>query len=337
MSLQVMPSPSDDVYWALGQALKSSIPPERLITDPLRLLAYGTDASLYRLIPKIVVKAESEQEVQGVLPSAAPSRAGDLPGGGHQPVRPGHHRLGAAGPGRRLDRHRIEDNGAHDSPAAGGHRGPCQPPPGPAARKIGPDPASIDTCKIGGIAANNASGMCCGTHETATRRVESMRIILADGTLSTPAIRPAAPPSAEPWRSVGQLGRAGRRAAGQPAAGRARAPEIPHQEHHRLQPECPGRFRRSDRYPAAPADRFGRDPGLHLRDRLSHRRRSAAKGQRTGLFPDIGEACRAVPLLKKTPVAAVEMLDTRRPCGRSRTSPACRPRISARPTGRPPC
>ena len=28
------------------------------------------------------------------------------------------------------------------------------------------------------------------------------------------------------------------------------------------------------------------------------------------VFPDIGEACRAVPLLKKTPVAAVELLDT---------------------------
>ena len=30
-------------------------------------------------------------------------------------------------------------------------------------RKIGPDPASINACKIGGIAANNAAGMCCGT------------------------------------------------------------------------------------------------------------------------------------------------------------------------------
>ncbi|MCC5859598.1 MAG: FAD-binding oxidoreductase [Ectothiorhodospiraceae bacterium] len=29
--------------------------------------------------------------------------------------------------------------------------------------KIGPDPASIDSCMVGGIAANNAFGMCCGT------------------------------------------------------------------------------------------------------------------------------------------------------------------------------
>src|SRR6202000_264508 len=32
----------------------------------------------------------------------------------------------------------------------------------PYGRKIGPDPASIDACKIGGIVNNNSSGMCCG-------------------------------------------------------------------------------------------------------------------------------------------------------------------------------
>ncbi len=31
--------------------------------------------------------------------------------------------------------------------------------------KIGPDPASIDSCMIGGIVANNASGMCCGVKQ----------------------------------------------------------------------------------------------------------------------------------------------------------------------------
>ena len=28
--------------------------------------------------------------------------------------------------------------------------------------KIGPDPSSIDSCMMGGIVANNSSGMCCG-------------------------------------------------------------------------------------------------------------------------------------------------------------------------------
>ena len=51
------------------------------------------------------------------------------------------------------------------------------------SRKIGPDPASIDSCMIGGIAANNASGMCCGTAQNSYRTVEGMKLILYDGTV----------------------------------------------------------------------------------------------------------------------------------------------------------
>ena len=53
----------------------------------------------------------------------------------------------------------------------------------PYGRKIGPDPASIDAAMIGGIAANNASGMCCGTSANSYRTLAAMRVILADGTL----------------------------------------------------------------------------------------------------------------------------------------------------------
>ena len=51
------------------------------------------------------------------------------------------------------------------------------------SRKIVPDPASIDSCMIGGIAANNASGMCCGTAQNSYRTVEGMKLILYDGTV----------------------------------------------------------------------------------------------------------------------------------------------------------
>jgi D-lactate dehydrogenase len=36
---------------------------------------------------------------------------------------------------------------------------------------------------IGGIAANNASGMCCGTAENSYQTLDSMRLILADGSV----------------------------------------------------------------------------------------------------------------------------------------------------------
>ena len=36
---------------------------------------------------------------------------------------------------------------------------------------------------IGGIAANNASGMCCGTAQNSYHTLAGMRIVLADGTV----------------------------------------------------------------------------------------------------------------------------------------------------------
>ena len=52
----------------------------------------------------------------------------------------------------------------------------------PFGRKIGPDPASINACKIGGIVANNASGMCCGTAQNTYHTLAGIRVVLADGT-----------------------------------------------------------------------------------------------------------------------------------------------------------
>ena len=46
-------------------------------------------------------------------------------------------------------------------------------------RKIGPDPASLESAMIGGIAANNASG--CRTAENSYKTISDIRIITADG------------------------------------------------------------------------------------------------------------------------------------------------------------
>lgn len=36
---------------------------------------------------------------------------------------------------------------------------------------------------IGGIVANNASGMCCGVEQNSYKTLKSLRVILADGAL----------------------------------------------------------------------------------------------------------------------------------------------------------
>ncbi|MBP1657693.1 MAG: D-lactate dehydrogenase (cytochrome), partial [Bacteroidetes bacterium] len=57
-------------YAAFSKSISTTIPPSQLIDDELRTLTYGTDASLYRLIPKLVVKVQTEEEVITVLREA---------------------------------------------------------------------------------------------------------------------------------------------------------------------------------------------------------------------------------------------------------------------------
>jgi len=49
--------------------------------------------------------------------------------------------------------------------------------------RLGPDPASEAACTIGGVVANNSSGMACGTTENTYRTLESMVFALPSGTV----------------------------------------------------------------------------------------------------------------------------------------------------------
>lgn len=53
----------------------------------------------------------------------------------------------------------------------------------PFGRKLGPDPASEIACTVGGVIANNSSGMACGTEFNTYRTLESMVLILPSGTV----------------------------------------------------------------------------------------------------------------------------------------------------------
>lgn len=50
-------------------------------------------------------------------------------------------------------------------------------------RKLGPDPASEIACTIGGVIANNSSGMACGIEQNSYRTLESAVVVLASGTV----------------------------------------------------------------------------------------------------------------------------------------------------------
>lgn len=53
----------------------------------------------------------------------------------------------------------------------------------PYGRKLGPDPASESACTIGGVVANNSSGMTCGTEFNTYRTLESLLLVLPSGTV----------------------------------------------------------------------------------------------------------------------------------------------------------
>ena len=164
--------------------LTSFIPAERLITDPLRTLAYGTDASFYRLIPQIVIKADTEKEVAEILKAAdrykiaVTFRAAGTSLSG-QAISDSVLVIA----GSNWKNYEILDNGERIRLQPGIIGGQANRYLAPFEKKIGPDPASINAAMVGGIAANNASGMCCGTSQNSYRTVSSMRIIFQDGSL----------------------------------------------------------------------------------------------------------------------------------------------------------
>src|SRR5690554_3990360 len=160
------------------------IPPERLFDDPLSTLAFGTDASFYRLIPKLVVRVESEAEVVRLLHLATRHkvpvtfRAAGTSLSGQAISDSVLIVLGDYWNGRE-----IRDGGNQIRLQPGVIGAQANAVLAPLGRRIGPDPASINACKIGGIVANNSSGMCCGTAQNSYQTLAGLRLVLADGTL----------------------------------------------------------------------------------------------------------------------------------------------------------
>lgn len=164
--------------------LKGTIPEARIKTDPLYTYAYSGDASFYRLVPAIVVLVENEAEVAAVLAAA---EAEDL-------------NLTFRAAGTSLSGQAVTDGllcvlgdgwGRIDIDALGDRvtLGPAtivsvaNAALRPFNRRIGPDPASQTTAKIGGVVSNNSSGMCCGVVQNTYHTMHRLRLMLKDGTL----------------------------------------------------------------------------------------------------------------------------------------------------------
>ena len=296
---------------AIVGELSAAIPAERLVVDPLRRLAYGTDASFYRLIPKLVVRVESEAEVKLVLAvcrrhgtpvtfrAAGTSLSGQALTDGVLVIlgdRWGGVEVAADGQTIRLQPGVI---GAEANRRLAS-----------VARKIGPDPASIDSCQIGGIAANNASGMCCGTAENSYRTLVSMRLILADGTLvdtgdgaSVAAFRQSHGALLEQLAGLAAKVRADTTLAERIARKFAIKNTTGYSLNALIDFTDPIDI--LQHLIIGSEGTLGFIAGITLRTVPEHPEKASA----LLLFADIGEACRMVTALKPTPVSAVELMD----------------------------
>ena len=158
---------------------------KRVIDDPLFCYAYATDASAYRLVPQVVIQVRNDYEVQQLFALAV---AYNIP--------LTFRAAGTSLSGQALTQHaliilepnywqqyQILHNGQQIILEPGVIGNMANVWLKPYAMKIGPDPASIATCKIGGIVANNASGMCCGIIHNTYQTLAGIKTILPNGEI----------------------------------------------------------------------------------------------------------------------------------------------------------
>ncbi len=164
--------------------IKALLPQDRFYTDELRTLAWGTDASFYRLTPQVVIRAKDEAEVSEIvkvanrygLPFTFRAAGTSLSG---QSV--SDSILIVAG--KNWEDYTIAPDADSITLQPGIVGARVNQILKPLGRVFPPDPASIGSAMVGGIVANNASGMNCGTHANSDRMLISARLVLPDGTV----------------------------------------------------------------------------------------------------------------------------------------------------------
>ncbi|WP_426596002.1 FAD-binding and (Fe-S)-binding domain-containing protein [Cellulomonas sp. McL0617] len=153
-------------------------------TDELSLRALAHDASHVLLVPRAVVAPRTADEVGRLLRETA---AAGVP----LTFRSGGTSLSgqAGGDGvlvdvrRHFQRTEVLDDGARVRVQPGVTVRHLNARLARHGRKLGPDPASEVACTIGGVVANNSSGMACGTAENSYRTLESLVAVLPSGTV----------------------------------------------------------------------------------------------------------------------------------------------------------
>ncbi|MFJ8163758.1 FAD-binding and (Fe-S)-binding domain-containing protein [Streptomyces sp. NPDC096136] len=168
----------------LREELTALLGAEKVLWRVSDLVRYATDASPYRFVPQVVVVAEDVDDVSAVLSYARGRQrevvfraAGTSLNGQAQgedilvDVRRHWRGVEVLDAGRRA-RIRPGTTVFRANAALARH-----------GRVLGPDPASAVACTLGGVVANNSSGMTAGTTRNAYRTLSSLTLVLPTGTV----------------------------------------------------------------------------------------------------------------------------------------------------------
>ena len=146
--------------------LKQFLPTDRIYTDELRTLGWGTDASFYRQIPKVVIRSDGEEEISKIvkvckkhgLPftfrAAGTSLSGQSCTDSVLIVAGKHWEKYEIGEGQNTIKLQPGIIGARVNEILK-----------PYGRVFPPDPASVGSAMVGGIVINNASGYRFGREQ----------------------------------------------------------------------------------------------------------------------------------------------------------------------------
>lgn len=166
----------------LVQDLERILEKKRVKSRLIDRYSYARDASFYRLIPRVIVQPNTPDEVTELFKYARQTKIPLV-----------FRAAGTSLSGQSItDGILVEINQhwrSHYIPAdaksitlqpavIGAHANNYLRPYG---KKIGPDPASINAAFVGGIVANNSSGMCCGVKDNSYHTIQSLKMVLPNG------------------------------------------------------------------------------------------------------------------------------------------------------------
>ncbi|RDV13241.1 FAD-binding oxidoreductase [Pontibacter diazotrophicus] len=173
----------------IDKLLEAILPKARIKSRLIDVVSYASDAGFYYLRPEAVVQPVSEEEVRALFALS------------HQHKVPLTFRAaGTSLSGQSItdgilvdlsqfwNKVVVEEEGALVRVQPGVIGAIVNAFLRKYKRKIGPDPASINSAMMGGILSNNASGMCCGVSKNSYHTTKYIRFMLPNGnTYSTEA------------------------------------------------------------------------------------------------------------------------------------------------------